>query len=137
MALDDGRLIASQRLDFTVHYSSGAALTYLTQQATGRAASPALDRWRSVWTVPEGGMYVLNLETRSGTANLLLDGEPVLTAEVNVVEGLVTAEASILVPAGRHELRIEQRHGGGAWTGARLSISDPNDAAFTPELSPF
>ena len=78
--------------------------------------------------------YVLNLETHSGMAQLFVDGEAVLTVEAGE-EG--TGEASILLRAGRHELRVEQRHGGGDWTGARLSVSDLSDPTFVPELSPY
>ena len=135
MALDDGRLVESQRLDFTVHYSSSLALIALTQQATRQRASPEMERWRSVWNVPEDHPYVFNLETRNGTAALFIDGEPVLTVGG---EGAPKGEASIFVPAGRHELQVEQRQGGGdVWTGARLSISDPSGTTYTPALSPF
>lgn len=38
---------------------------------------------------------------------------------------------------GEHQLEMQQIHDGGQWTGAKIQIASPDDAGFSPELSPF
>jgi hypothetical protein len=132
LPLEGGGAIESQRLDFTVHYSSAPAVEALAGEQ--RLGGPIVDRWESVWRT-EGGTYNLALEARGGTATLYVDGEAVLTVRGGAPP--VTAEASLAVDAGAHELRIEHVQRGGAWLGARLTIADPEDPAFRPDVRPY
>lgn len=96
----------------------------------------AREEWSTVWRVPQEREYTFSATVWTGTLTVTLDGAPVIDLPPHE-GGERTAEAVVRVPTGVHRIEVTQVPGGGLWTGATLSISDPNEPWFVADVAPF
>lgn len=119
----EGELVVSERFDFEPYLASyrGAVVR---------------EEWSAVWRVKDEGEFRLEARVQSGALLIKLDGETVLEFPSKRVRDR-TDEVALRVRPGEHQIEVIQIHDGGHRMGAQLRISDPQDSAFMPDLSPF
>ena len=131
----------TQRFDFEPHFAlqwlARVRAVVLDEPPTPGVQQVAVVReeWSAVWDVSAEREYLFQAEVRSGALIVTLDGEPIIDLPPQETER--TVEVTVQVPPGLHRIEIVQTPGGGLWTGATLTISDPEDLTFEPDLSPF
>jgi len=131
----------TERLDFEP-YAAPQYLVLVRALLGEEAPAPVLqnvqvlrEEWSAVWHVSEERDYRLRAEIQGGGLVVTLDGTPIISIPD---EGYAIAgqEADLRVPAGEHRIEVIQTPAG-YWTGANVSITDPDDPAYQPNLTPY
>jgi hypothetical protein len=132
----------SERFDFAP-YQAPQFLVLLRTLLNEEAPLPSLanvsvlrEEWSAVWRVSAERDYTLQGEIAGGALVVTLDGTPIIFIPDAGQGGVVSEQADLRVPAGEHRLELIQTPAG-HWTGATLTITDPNDLGYQPDLSPY
>jgi len=132
----------TERFDLEPHFAP-QFLVLLRALLNEAAPAPALqdarvlrEEWSAVWHVPAEREYTLEAEIAAAGLAVTLDGALVIYLPEEREGSGRLADVTLRVPAGDHRIEMIQTPFG-HWTGGTLSITDPHDQTYQPDLTPY